>query len=104
MRVAAGAVDVGDRKLSVGAKLSGSIRYVRPCRLPDEIVAMDSSGVSVHHAFLVYSSYDQFNLAGLWPGRWTVSLRGGDEVLATSAVEVGATGTFPVTLTVGQVQ
>ena len=64
-------------------------------------MAFDSSGVSVRRAFKDDSSFDRFELAGLWPGHWTVSGRSGDEVLATALVEVKGTGTFYTSLTVG---
>ena len=75
VEVPAGVVDVGERSLSRGASLSGAIHFARPSRVPDEIVAVDPSGVSVRRAFEVYSSFDRFELAGLWPGHWTVSAK-----------------------------
>jgi hypothetical protein len=101
IEVRAGAVDVGECTLSPGATVSGEIRFERPSRVPYEVVAVDPVGVSVHRAFLVYSSFDRVELAGLWPGRWTVSARSGDEILATGEVDVKAIGTFNVTLTAG---
>lgn len=101
--VPAGVVDVGERALSRGAAIRGAIRFARPTRLPTAVVATDSSGVTVRREFPGYSSNcDQIELLGLWPGRWTVSVRGGDEVLATGEVDVPATGTVPLNLTAGE--
>ncbi len=85
---------------------SASVRY-RPGRrsavrssscgrraCPTKCVAVGPSGVSVRQAFVVYSSFDRVELAGLWPGHWIVSARSGDEVLAMGEVDVKGTGTF----------
>jgi hypothetical protein len=69
--------------------------------IPDVVVAVGPSGVSVRREFPKSSSFDHFELAGLWPGFWAISARRGDEVLATAGVNVEGTGTFPVTLTTG---
>ena len=101
VEVAAGVVDVGEHTLLGGATVSGAIHFARPSRVPDEIVAIGPSGVSVRQEVLIYSSFDRFELGGLWPGLWTISARSGDQVLATGAVDVKATGTFQLTLTTG---
>jgi hypothetical protein len=99
VEVASGVVDVGERTLSPGATVNGAIHFARPSRLPDAIVATGPSGVSVRQEVPIYSSFDRVELAGLWPRRWTISARNGDEVLATRDVDVKATGTVHVTLT-----
>lgn len=101
IEVQPGAVDIGERTLSAGATISGEIRFERPTRVPSEVVAVDSSGVSVRQVFPVYSSFDHVQLTALWPGHWTVSARDGDEVLATGEVDVTGTGTFNVVLAAG---
>jgi hypothetical protein len=102
VEVTAGVIDVGERAISAGAKVSGEIHFARPGRVPEEVVAIGPLGVSVRRAFQVYSSFDQVELAGLWPGHWIVSARSGGEILATSELDVEGTGTFPVTLTAGE--
>ncbi len=104
VEVPAGVVDVGERVLSEGATVRGTIRFVKPTRVPDSIVAVDASGVSVRRAFEVYSSFDQFAFTNLWPGHWTIQARGGEEVLAKSELEIEGSGTFEVTLTAGGMQ
>lgn len=37
------------------------------------------------------TDFDQFELGGLWPGRWTITVRGGGEALATAAIEIKGT-------------
>ncbi len=101
VEVPAGVVNVAERTLTPGATIRGAIHFPRPSRVPDEVVAVGPSGVTVRQAFRVYSSFDRVELAGLWPGHWTVSARSGDEVLATSEVDIKGTGTFPVALTAG---
>jgi hypothetical protein len=100
VEVPAGVVDVGERTLSAGATVRGAIHFVRLSRVPDEVVAFHTSGVSVHQWFSNGSSFDRVELAGLWPGHWTVSARSGDQVLATSALDVEGSGTLQVTLMV----
>ena len=68
VEVRAEVVDIGERSLLGGARLSGSIRFALPSRVPDEIVAVGPSGVSVRRAFSNESSFDRFELAGLWAG------------------------------------
>src|SRR5215218_7529650 len=87
--------------LEPGTTLRSSIRFVRPARVPDAIVAVGPSGVSVRRAFTIASTFDQIELDGLWPGHWTVSARSGDEVLAVGELDVEGTGAFPLTLTSG---
>ena len=100
--VPAGVIDVGERTLSGGATVRGLIEFAGPSRVPDEVVATDVFGVTVRQAIMVYSSFDRFELKHLWPGRWTVSARSGDEVLASAAVSVVGSGAFQVTLTAGR--
>ncbi len=99
--VPAGVVDVGERTLSAGASIRGEIRFARPSPVPDAVVAIGPSGVSLRRELEVYSSFDRVDLAGLWPGHWTISARRGDEILATGEIDVKAAETIPITLTVG---
>jgi hypothetical protein len=101
VEVTANAVDVGGRVLSAGATVNGAIHFARPSRVPEEVVATGPSGVTVRRAYQVYSSFDRFEIAGLWPGHWTFSARSGDEVIAIGESDVQGTGTFQVTLTTG---
>jgi hypothetical protein len=66
------------------------------------VVASDPSGISVRQAFPIASSCDRFELAGLWPGHWTVSARNGDGLLAMGELDVEGTGTSRLTLTAGR--
>ena len=98
----AGVVDVGERALSPGATVRGRDPLRAAVARARRGGGGRPAGVSVRQAFQVYSSFDRVDLAGLWPGRWTVSARSGDEVLATGEVDVEGTGTYPLTLTAGQ--
>jgi len=101
VEVPAGVVDVGERALSAGATINGTIRFLRPTLVPDEVMAVHSSGVSLRQAFPRYSSCDQFKLIGLWPGRWSVVAQRGDEVLVGGEIDIRESGTFNLTLTAG---
>ncbi|MDG3008062.1 carboxypeptidase-like regulatory domain-containing protein [Paludisphaera mucosa] len=101
VKVPAGVIDVGELTTTPGATIFGEIRFARPSRVPDEIVATDPSGVTVRRPFSRSSSFDRIEVVGLWPGRWTVSARSGEVVLASGEIDVEGTGAFPMTLTVG---
>lgn len=99
--VPAGVVDVTARTFVRGAAIRGKIRFARPARVPTAVVAADASGATVRQEFPSWSSCDRIELMGLWPGRWTVSALGGDEVLASGQVDVPASGAVSLTLTAG---
>ncbi len=101
VNVPAGVVDVAARTFVRGAAIRGEIRFARPTRVPTAVVATDASGATVRQEFPSWSSCDRIELMGLWPGRWTVSALGGDEVLASGQVAVSASGTVSLTLTAG---
>jgi hypothetical protein len=101
LKVGAHVIEVGERKLSAEATIDGVIQFVRPSPVPNEIVAIHDSGDAVRVAFEHRSSFDRFKLAGIWPGHWTVSARKGDQVLASSELNVERAGTMRVTLVVG---
>jgi hypothetical protein len=98
--VPAGVVDIGERALSAGAKVTGTIHFPRLSRVPDEVVAVGPLGVSVRREFERYSACDRIDLSGLWPGHWVISARIRDEVLATGELEIEGTGVYQATLTV----
>ncbi len=102
VEVPAGVVDLGELTLSPGATAEVAIAFARPTRVPDEVVAVDPSGVSVRRKFESDSSFDRIAIPSLWPGRWTVSARAEGEVVATGEVEVAGEGAFPVALTTGR--
>ena len=86
--VASNVTDVGDRRLAPGGTIHGSISFKRPSPVPDAIVATGPSNVSLTIPFESYSSFDDFELTGLWPGTWSIAVRSGQEVLATATAEV----------------
>jgi hypothetical protein len=91
VKVASNVTDVGERRLTPGGTVRGSISFRRPCPVPDEIIATGPSDVSLEFPIWSISNLDQFELAGLWPGRWTIVVRGGGEVLATANTEISGT-------------
>lgn len=100
--VPAGVVDVGERKLSAGASVRGDIRFERLSPLPDEVVAVGPSGVTVRREFQVYSSFDRFEFAGLWPGQWIILVRKGNSVLTSEKIKIGGTEKSYMSLTTGR--
>jgi hypothetical protein len=103
VEVPAGEVHVGERVLSGGATVITTLHFVGPTRVPDELVAVGPLGVRVRHVFPVWSSFDRVELAGFWPGLWTLSARCDGEVLATGQVDVKEAGTVQVSLTAGSI-
>ncbi len=90
LTVASNVIDIGERRLVGGATVRGSISFRRPCPPPDEVMATGPSQVSLE-PFKLDSGVDQFELGGLWPGRWTLTARGDGQVLATAQTEVSGT-------------
>ena len=95
--VAAAVTEIGERPLTRGGTVLGSISFRRPCPVPDEIIATGPSQISLE-PFDPDSGFDRFELGGLWPGQWTITVRGGGEVLATARTEVSATEMVPMEL------
>jgi hypothetical protein len=93
VNVASNVTDAGEHRLARGGTVRGSISFRGPCPVPDRIVATGPSQVSLWFPILSLSKLDQFELNNLWPGRWTISVRAGDEVLATANTEIRGTGT-----------
>ncbi|APW61612.1 carboxypeptidase-like regulatory domain-containing protein [Paludisphaera borealis] len=89
--VASNAVDVGGHRLAPGGTILGSIAFPRPCAVPDEVVAIGPGGVVLRLPFEVFSSFDRFELDGLWPGVWAITVRSLGDVLATTTAEVVGT-------------
>jgi hypothetical protein len=102
--VPAGVIDLGEQRLTPGATVIGTIHFPRVSRQPTELVASDAVGVTLRHPFRETSSYDSFDLGGIWPGRWTLSALSHGEVVATSTIDVRANGTYHTTLVAKGVQ
>ena len=90
VRVASDVKAIGELRLARGGSIHGSISFPRPCPVPDEVVATGPSEVSVEPVKHI-TDFDQFELGGLWPGRWTIAVRGGGETLATATIEIKGT-------------
>ncbi len=101
VQVPAGVVDIGERVLSPGAKVTGEIHFPRPSQVPDEVMAVGPSGVTVRRELQVYSSFDSVELNGLWPRHWSVSARCAGKVLATAGLDIKGTETLHTTLRTG---
>jgi hypothetical protein len=89
--VASNVTDVGEHRLSPGTTIRGAVSFHRPCRLPNLVIAVDSAGASLRFPITARSGFDRFELAHLWPGRWTISVRSGEEMLAKATAEISGT-------------
>ena len=78
--------------------MRGSISFPKPCPLPEEVIAVGPSQVSLEFPFRSFSGLDQSGLGGLCPGQWTITVRGGGEALATAKTEILGTETVRIEL------
>jgi hypothetical protein len=99
--VASNTTDIGERRLAPGGTIRGTISFGRPCVVPDAVVATGPSGVSLTIPFTVYSSFDRFELRGLWPGSWTIKVLGGRELLGIARTKIVGTEEVRVDLAYG---
>ena len=88
VKVGANVEDVGERRLSVGGKIGGSISFRRPCPVPDEIAATGPLGVAMRLRLHSSSDLRTFEFRELWPGPWTITLRSRGQVLASATTEL----------------
>jgi hypothetical protein len=100
--VAANAVDAGEHRLVPGGSIVGSIWFPRPGLVPSEIIATGPAGAVLQVPFAVYSSFDQFELDGLWPGKWNIAVRSRGELLSTASAQIMATETVRLGFVVGK--
>jgi hypothetical protein len=98
VRVPAGAIDLGERRLSPGATVHGTIAFRRPCPMPGQVIATGPSGETLTFRFEVYSSFDGFAFANLWPGRWSFAAFSGETKLGTGQAEVSGTEQVSVSI------
>ena len=89
--------DVGQHNLVRGGTIRGSISFRRPCPVPDEVIASGPSQITLAPIDR-FRSFDQFEIRGLWPGRWTITVRGGRAVLATAFAEITGIETVSLAL------
>jgi hypothetical protein len=102
--VAADVTDIGEHRPGPGGSILGSISFPAPGPVPDEVIATGPPAVALRLPFEVYSSFDQFELRGLWPGAWTVQVRSGGQVLARANAEVTGTARTRVSLVVREAE
>ena len=98
LKVASDVTDVGERSLVSGGTIRGSISYPRPSAVPEEVIATSPSQVPLRFPFEHSSTFDVSELGGLWPGKWTITVRTRDNVLATAVTEIKGTETVAVKL------
>ena len=91
VHVASNVTDIGERRLARGGTIRGNISFGRPCVVPDAVVATGPTGVSLTIPSAVYSSFDRFELGGLWPGSWTIKVLGGGELLSIARTQIAGT-------------
>jgi hypothetical protein len=90
VKVASDVKNIGEPRPARCGMIRGSISFRGPCPVPDEVIATGPSQVSLE-PIKDLPGFDQFELSGLWPGRWTITVRGGGETLATATIEIKGT-------------
>lgn len=92
--------DVGEHRTIPGGSIIGKIDLGNESRLPDSVVARDAAGFEVSDLSFSDGQPNEYAIANLWPGRWTVQLLSGETVLATTPVELKGTETVHTDLVV----
>jgi len=85
--------DVTFGPLVRGGTIIGKVVLRSTNRAPDRLRATDSRGVAVEVYGFEGVDGEEFAIGNLWPGEWTVTLPGGDNVLATAKVRLQGTET-----------
>jgi len=89
-------VDVGERQLAGGGTIQGSLPETsgRSC----ELYVTDASGVETLAEDSVNLDAREFVVRHLWPGEWALTLRDGEQTVATASVALQGTETVHVDL------
>ena len=101
IKVTSNMIDVGERRLGEGGTIRGVITFERSTAIPDEVVVTGPSGLVLRLPFDTASSFDRFDIAGLWPGVWVITVRSGDHVLATGRAEISGSESVGIELAAG---
>jgi hypothetical protein len=84
-------VDVGSHKLGLGGTIAGAV----PPRLANDrsvtIAAIDSLGIVIKNSEWRENPGRGFQFSGLWPGKWMIELKQGDQVLSAKPVVLRGT-------------
>jgi hypothetical protein len=90
--------DIAPHKLIAGGTITGKV----PPRLQRDaavtVVATDEHGIAIEAPHGWDPIGDRFTISNLWPGKWTVTLRKGDQTLAKQAVRLQGTETVTAEL------
>jgi hypothetical protein len=78
--------EVGVRKLVPGGTITGTIPPRLASDLAVTVVATDSNGISIERPWHDDLAPAEFSISSLWPGKWTVSLKKGEQVLTARTV------------------
>jgi hypothetical protein len=90
--------DIGSHRLADGGTIAGRVppRWQRDEAVT--VVATDSHGIAIEDPHGWDPIGDRFKISNLWPGKWTVMLKRGDQGLARQAVTLQATEAVTVEL------
>ena len=74
-----------------GGAINGRVTLARGCwPWSIEVRATDPHGITMTTR-LQYLVSQEFALPGLWPGEWTVTLRSGEDIMASAKVTIRGT-------------
>jgi hypothetical protein len=75
-------------KLVAGSSVQGRIIARVPCPVPDDVIAVDSTGIEIADEKFGQSDLMQYRIPHLWPGDWTIKLLAERDVVATTHVKI----------------
>ncbi len=80
--------DIGSHELRPGGTIAGPLPPKFAIDSTVTVVATDANGIPVENVDQHDPGGEQFTISGLWPGKWTVTLKKGGQVIAEQAVRL----------------
>ncbi len=85
--------DIGSHALVEGGTIAATVGEKMVADPTLELVVTDSSGIPIESPRGFGWTKRRFKVSGLWPGRWSVTVKKGDETLAEQVVTLRGTET-----------
>lgn len=85
--------EIGVHQLQPGGTIAARIPQHLTADESVKVVVVDMNGLTIAGPDFRQQAANEFDISGLWPGRWVVSLRHGERTLASKTVELRRTET-----------